>query len=432
MINVNRHQLPNGLKLIHWEDKTTQMVALNILYDVGARDEDPRRTGFAHLMEHLMFGGSMNIPDYDTPVQQAGGENNAWTNNDVTNYYVTVPKQNAETAFWLESDRMLSLNFNSKSLEVQRQVVIEEFKQRYLNQPYGDSAHLLRRMAYTKHPYQWPTIGKELNHIADATLDEVKSFFFHHYAPNNSILVVTGDISFDEAIRLTNKWFANIPSREILERKTPVEPAQTEERRMVVERNVPVEALYMAFQMCGRVHPDYYVFDLISDVLCNGRSCRLIERLVNQKHIFNHIDAYITGSLDTGLLIIIGKPAPGVSLADAEAAVWDELNELKTALVDQEELEKVKNRFESEQIFGNMNYLNVATNLAFHELIGKAEDINLEVDKYRSVTPEQVQQVAIDYLVKTNCSVCWYIPQNTLSSVTVHATQDEVYPEIGE
>lgn len=418
MINVNKHQLPNGLRLIHWEDKTTQMVALNILYNVGARDENPNRTGFAHLMEHLMFGGSVNIPNYDTPVQQAGGENNAWTNNDVTNYYVTVPKQNVETAFWLESDRMLSLNFNSKSLEVQRQVVIEEFKQRYLNQPYGDSAHLLRQMAYTKHPYQWPTIGKEISHIADATLDEVKSFFFQHYAPNNAILVVAGDITFSEAIRLTTKWFSDIPSREIPERNIAMEPAQTEERRKVVERNVPVEALYMAFRMCGRVHPDYYVFDLISDVLSNGSSCRFVERLVNQKHFFNHLDAYITGSLDSGLLIIIGKPAPGISLADAEEAVWAELNELKTVPVEYEELEKVKNRFESEQIFGNMNYLNVATNLAFHELIGKAENINLEVDKYRSVTSEQVQRVSTEYLVKTNCSVCWYIPQTTSTSST--------------
>jgi predicted Zn-dependent peptidase len=384
------------------------MVALNVLYDVGARDEDPEHTGFAHLFEHLMFGGSVNIPDYDVPVQNAGGENNAWTNNDITNYYITLPYQNVETGFWLESDRMLSLDFSPQSLEVQRQVVIEEFKQRNLNQPYGDAAHLLREMAYQNHPYRWPTIGKEISHIANATLEEVKSFFYRFYAPNNAILAVTGHISFDETVRLAEKWFGPIPSRNIPKRELPAEKPQTAIRRRSVERKVPVDALYMAFHMCNRFHRAYYVFDIITDLLSNGRSSRFIQTLVQEKKLFTSIDAYISGSLDEGLLHITGKPASGVTLEQAEEAVWQELDKLKTVPVSEQELEKVKNRYESEQIFNNINYLNVATNLAFFELLGRAEDINLEVGKYRSVTVEQIQETARRAFVPENCNILYY------------------------
>ncbi len=408
MIHVNRHTLPNGLRIVHAEDNSTQMVALNLLYNVGARDEHPEHTGFAHLFEHLMFGGSVNIPDYDTPVQNAGGENNAWTNNDITNYYITLPRQNVETGFWLESDRMLSLDFNPQSLEVQRQVVIEEFKQRNLNQPYGDASHLVRAMAYKKHPYQWPTIGKEISHIANATLDEVKKFFFRHYAPNNAILAVTGHISFSETVRLAEKWFGPIPARDIPARQLPAEEPQTAIRRQTVERNVPVDTLYMAFHMCSRRDADFYAYDMLTDVLANGRSSRLITNLVRRRQVFSSIDAYISGSLDAGLIHITGKPSAGVSLEDAEKAVWEELDAIKNASLDNQELEKVKNRFESEQIFGNINYLNVATNLAYHELIEKAENINTEVDRYRSVTPERLQQVAQRTFVPENCSVLFY------------------------
>lgn len=408
MITVNRHTLPNGLRIVHSEMESTQMVALNVLYNVGARDEHPEHTGFAHLFEHLMFGGSVNIPDYDTHVQNAGGENNAWTNNDITNYYITLPRQNAETGFWLESDRMLSLDFNEKSLEVQRQVVIEEFKQRNLNQPYGDVGHLVREMAYKKHSYQWPTIGKETSHIANATLDEVKDFFFRFYAPDNAILAVTGNISFDDTVALAEKWFGPIPRRNVATRNLPKEPVQTEERRQTVERNVPVDALYMVFHKCDRLHPDYYTFDMLSDLLSSGRSCRFIQHLVLEKQIFSNIDAYISGSIDEGLFHITGKPSPGISLEEAEEAVWEELEALKTIEIDSYELEKVKNRYESEQIFNNLNYLNVATNLAFFELIGQAEDINYEVEKYRSVTSERIREVARKAFVRENCSVLYY------------------------
>lgn len=397
MIKISRHVLANGLRLVHSQDESTQMVALNIVYNVGARDEHPDHTGFAHLFEHLMFGGSVNIPDYDAPLQLAGGENNAWTNNDITNYYLTVPRQNVEIGFWLESDRMLSLDFNERSLDVQRGVVMEEFKQRCLNQPYGDVGHLLRPLAYKVHPYQWPTIGKELSHIANATLDEVKDFFFRFYAPNNAVLAVTGNISFEETVALTEKWFASIPKRDVPVRQLPQEPAQTEERRLVVERNVPVDSLFMAYHMCERAHPDYYAFDILSDILSNGKSSRLNRHLVQEKQLFSSIDAYISGTVDAG-----------VSLEEAEAAVREELNRLQNEAVAVQELEKVKNKFESTQIFGNINYLNVATNLAWFELNGAAEDMEKEVERYRSVTAGQLQAVAQAAFDKRNGVVLYY------------------------
>ena len=384
------------------------MVALNIAYNVGAKDEHPDSTGFAHLFEHLMFGGSENIPDYDTPLQLAGGENNAWTNNDVTNYYLTVPFQNAEIGFWLESDRMLGLRFEERSLEVQRDVVIEEFKQRCLNQPYGDVSHLLRPLAYKTHPYQWPTIGKELSHISDATMDQVRDFFYTHYAPNNAVLAITGNIDFEEAVRLTEKWFGDIPSRNVTANNYQQEEEQTEERRLTVERNVPLDTLYIAYHMCSRTDPDYYAFDILSDILSNGASSRFVQRLVKDKQIFSSIDAYISGSIDAGLFHISGKPATGVSLEDAEAAIYEQIELLQAELVGEEELEKVKNKFESTQIFGNINYLTVATNLAWFELHGKAEDINTEVEKYRAVTAEQLQAVAQKAFVPTNRVVLYY------------------------
>ena len=408
MIKISRHVLANGLRLVHSQDESTQMVALNIVYNVGARDEHPDHTGFAHLFEHLMFGGSVNIPDYDAPLQLAGGENNAWTNNDITNYYLTVPRQNVEIGVWLESDRMLSLDFNERSLDVQRGVVMEEFKQRCLNQPYGDVGHLLRPLAYKVHPYQWPTIGKELSHIANATLDEVKDFFFRFYAPNNAVLAVTGNISFEETVALTEKWFASIPKRDVPVRQLPQEPAQTEERRLVVERNVPVDSLFMAYHMCERAHPDYYAFDILSDILSNGKSSRLNRHLVQEKQLFSSIDAYISGTVDAGLFHISGKPAAGVSLEEAETAVREELNRLQNEAVAVQELEKVKNKFESTQIFGNINYLNVATNLAWFELNGAAEDMEKEVERYRSVTAGQLQAVAQTVFDKRNGVVLYY------------------------
>ena len=411
-MNIRKHTLDNGLRVVHLRDNSTQMVALNIVYDVGARDEHPDHTGFAHLFEHLMFGGSAHIPDYDEPLQLAGGENNAWTNNDITNYYLTIPKQNVEVGFWLESDRMLSLDFNAKGLDVQKGVVMEEFKQRNLNQPYGDVGHLLRGLAYRVHPYRWPTIGKELSHIAHATLEEVEDFFFRFYAPNNAVLAVTGNISFEETVALSEKWFGPIPRREVAAKQLPEEPVQTAEHRLTVERPVPLDSLFMVFPMCGRLHPDYYAFDILSDILSNGQSSRLTQRLIREKPIFSSIDAHISGSIDPGLFHVVGKPAPGVSLEEAEAAVWEELEQLRQECVDAIELEKVKNKFESTYIFGNLNYMAVGTNLAWYELLGRAEDLEQEVEKYRAVTAKQLQQVAQAAFRRENSSILYYKKEN--------------------
>ena len=321
MISFRRHILPNGLRIIHHYDGSTKMTALNLLYDVGSKDESPERTGFAHLFEHLMFGGSVNIPDFDTPLQKAGGENNAWTSNDVTNYYTVVPTHNAETAFWLESDRMLSLAFSSEFLSVQKQVVIEEFKQRNLNQPYGDSFLLLRPMAYRVHPYRWPVIGKNTSHIGNASLEEVKEFFFAHYAPNNAILSISGSLPFDEAILLCEKWFAPISRREVACRDLPQEPVQTKPHKKIVEREVPLDAIFKAYHMVDRKHPDYQGYDALSDVLASGRSSRLYRRLVMEKKLFTEIDSSITGDIEPGLFLLKGKLSPGISLEQGEEAI---------------------------------------------------------------------------------------------------------------
>lgn len=412
MIEINRLVLDNGLRVIHSGDATAQMVTLNLLYKVGSRNEHPEHTGFAHLFEHLMFGGSVHIPDYDAPLQMAGGINNAYTTNDYTNYYLTIPADNVETGFWLESDRMMSLAFTPQSLEVQRKVVCEEFKQNYLNRPYGDLSHLTRGLAFRVHPYSWPTIGKELEHIMQATLEEVKEFFYHYYAPNNAILAITGNISKEEAFRLSEKWFAEIPYREGENRTIPREPVQTAERRLSVERKVPVDFLYIAFPMVDRLHPDFYAYDMLSDLLANGNSSRLISRLVKNHLVFSTIDANIHGSYDAGLLQITGQPLPGVSLEEAEAAVWQELEMLKNELVTDFEMEKVKNKYESMRFFDNLNTQDLAANLAYFEFISKAEDINEEVRKYREVTAADIQRIAREVFQHQKCNTVYYLAKS--------------------
>jgi len=408
MIKFEKFQLDNGLKVIVHQDLSTPIVAMNILYNVGARDEDPEKTGFAHLFEHLMFGGSVNIPNYDAPLEKAGGENNAFTNSDITNYYVTIPKENLETAFWLESDRMLSLAFTEKSLEVQRQVVIEEFKQSYLNQPYGDVWMLLKPLAYCKHPYQWNTIGKEISHIEKAQMKEVKAFYQKYYHPNNAIMVLAGNIEVEEAKELCKKWFEPIPSGTKVIRTLPKEPKQLEAKRLEVEREVPNDALYIAFHMCERQDEDYHPTDLLSDVLSNGPSSRLFRKLVKEQALFSELDAYITGDADAGLFIFNGKPAAGVSLEEAENAIWNEIDRIKEELVGEEELEKVKNKSESAMIFGEVSVLNKAMSLAYFENIAHAEDINREVEKYRKVTADRLRELANTIFSKENSSTLIY------------------------
>ena len=379
MINFERFELDNGLKVIVHQDKSTPIVAFNLLYDVGARDEDPSRTGFAHLFEHLMFGGSVNIPDYDEVVEKAGGQNNAFTSNDITNYYITLPKENLEQAFRLESDRMLSLAFTPKSLEVQRQVVIEEFKQNYLNQPYGDIHLLLRPLAYQKHPYQWPTIGKEVSHIEKATMEQVKDFFYKHYAPNNAILVVAGDVYADQIKTLAQKWFGPIERRAVPVRNLPKEPRQTKARKLEVERDVPVDVLYKVFHMCARTDKDFYATDLISDLLSRGNSSRLYNSLVKDQKLFSEVDAFVGGELDKGLFYIAGKLASGVTMMQAEAGIDAELEKLKSVLVEENELRKVKNKVISAQLFSELNVLNKAMSLATSELMGDLNLVNNEI-----------------------------------------------------
>ena len=408
MINVTRHTLPNGLRVLHHYDCNTRMTALNVLYDVGSKDDWSHRTGFAHLFEHLMFGGSVNIPDFDSPLQLTGGENNAWTSNDVTNYYTIAPTHNIETAFWLESDRMLQLAFTPQSLEVQRHVVIEEFKQRNLNQPYGDIYQLIRPLAYTTHPYRWPVIGRSIEEIEAATLDEVKEFFYAHYAPNNAILCVAGSISWEETLRLCEKWFAPIHRREIAPRNLPAEPKQTAPRRLSVERDVPLDAIVKVYHMCDRRNAQYHACDLLSDVLGTGASSRLYKELVQEQQLFNSIDASISGEIECGLLIINGKLNKGVSIEEGEAAINREIAKLQQEGVTEREINKVINRFEAEHLVSNLNYTDKAANLAYHELIGRAEDINTEVDKYKALTPQDIQNAAREVLQEDNCSTLYY------------------------
>ena len=411
MVKFNRFTLSNGLRVIVHEDHTTPMAVLNILYDVGARDENPDQTGFAHLFEHLMFGGSLNIPDYDQPLQRVGGENNAFTSNDITNYYITLPSANLETAFWLESDRMLSLAFSEKSLEVQRNVVIEEFKQRYLNQPYGDVWLRLRPMVYKQHPYQWATIGKELKHIEDARIADVKAFFKKHYNPQNAILVVGGDINPQDVKRLAEKWFEPIPAGEKYHRNLPVEPAQRDERRDTVIAKVPLNDVYIAFQMEGRLDISYYAAELMSDILSRGHSSRLYRILIKEKQLFSEVHAYMTGSLDKGMFVIEGKPLETVSVEVAEAAVWEELERLKTELVPADELIKVQNKTESTLIFSEMSLLEKAMSLASFELLGDADLINHETEKYLSVSQQQLMNLANEMFRKENSSTLIYLAE---------------------
>ena len=408
MINFEKFELENGLKVIVHEDKSTPLVAMNILYQVGARDEDADKTGFAHLFEHLMFGGSINIPSYDEPLQKAGGDNNAFTNNDITNYYLTIPAVNLETGFWLESDRMLSLAFTEKSLDVQRNVVVEEFKQRYLNQPYGDAWLKLRPLAYKVHPYQWATIGKEISHIEDATLQDVKDFFKKWYAPNNAILTLAGNCSVEKAKELCQKWFAPIPAVELPKRNLPKEPQQTEMRRLEVKGDVPSNQIYLAFHCCNRFDKDFYATDLLSDVLSRGKSSRMYQQLVKEQMLFTDIGAYMLGDLDESLILIEGKISDGVNPADAENALFNLIEDLKNG-ISEKELEKIKNKAYSTLVFSEMSIANKALNLAYFEMLGDAELANQQEILYNSVKTDDIINIAKTVLTKENCSVLTYL-----------------------
>ncbi|MEI6820871.1 MAG: pitrilysin family protein [Bacteroidota bacterium] len=412
MIHFDKFTLPNGLKVIVHKDPSTPIAAVNILYNVGARDEHPDKTGFAHLFEHLMFGGSKNIPVYDEPLERVGGDNNAFTNNDITNYYLTIPVQNLETAFWLESDRMNELAFSEKSLSVQRNVVIEEFKQRYLNQPYGDIWLLLRPLAYKVHPYQWSTIGKDISHIENTQIEDVKSFFYQYYRPNNAIMVVAGNVETEQIKNLCDKWFKDIPAGTPNNRLLPVEPLQTEERKLTVEKDVPYDAIYKVYHICKRTDKEYNAVDLISDILSSGKSSRFNNELIKQQKLFSEVNSYITGDIDNGLFVVTGKLHKGIKMEDAEQAIDNELEKLKTITVEDYELQKLKNKVESINAFSQLKAIDKAMNLAYYELLGDAEMINTDIDKYQAVTSEEIMRYSNKIFIKSNCSTLYYYSKN--------------------
>lgn len=421
-MRINRATLPNGLRIVHHEDRNTQMVAVNTLYKVGSRNESPLHTGFAHLFEHLMFGGSIHIADYDRALQQACGENNAYTDVDFTNYYVTVPAQNVETAFWLESDRMLSLAFTPESLEVQRKVVMEEFKQNYINQPYGDLSHILFDAIYKVHPYRWPTIGLELSHIAEATMDQVKSFFQRFYRPDNAIIAVDGNISWERTRELIEKWYGDIrpdqrasliqldnpdayPSPDVIEQ----EPPQRRQRRRTVRRPVPNSLLVITFNIPPVTDPLFQVCDMLSDVMANGKSSCFYRHLVEDRKLFLSLDASVLGRIDSSLLIIEGVLADGVTADVCEQAVWDELKSIPAVFSDNRVLEILKNKFETNYHIQGINYLQRVQSLAHYEAYGNAEDINTQVERYRAITPDDLHAAARRYLTKKNATVLRYL-----------------------
>jgi len=408
MIQFEKFTLSNGLRVIVHQDLSTPMAVMNIMYDVGARDENPDRTGFAHLFEHLMFGGSVNIPDYDEPLQRAGGENNAYTTNDLTNYYIQLPAENLETAFWLESDRMLSLAFSEKSLDVQRKVVCEEFKEHYLNKPYGDVGFKVRELAYKKHPYRWMTIGKELSHIENASLTDVKNFFFKHYRPVNAIMVVAGNVTVDKVKQLSEKWFSDIPPGEQYRRNLPLEPVQTEARRMEAHADVPLDALYKAWHMYPRLDKRYYITDLLIDILSGGGSSRLYQALVKEKKLFSNVECYHHGTLDAGLVSFDGKLVKGVKMEDAEKGLQEVLDQMQKEKVSENELQKVKNKTESMIAFEDMSVMSRANSLAFYELLGDAASINHELEKYNAVTTEDILQESKTIFRPENCNTLYY------------------------
>ena len=412
MIEHKKFTLKNGLRVIVHQDQSTPILTVNILYDIGAKDENPNKTGFAHLFEHLMFEGSANIDNFDEPLQIVGGTNNAFTNNDYTNYYITLPAVNIETAFWLESDRMLQLNLSEKKLEIQKKVVIEEFKERYLNQPYGDEMVELCKLSYKVHPYMWTTIGKKISHIESITLQDVNDFYNKYYVPNNAILSVAGNISVERVKELAEKWFGEIKSGEVPIRNIASEPAQIARREITLKRSVPYNAIYFAFPYCNKLSPKFYASDLLSDILANGDSARLFQRLVRDNEYFTEIDAYITGSIDNGLFIITGYPAEGISFEKAEKEIVKQLNILKTELVSDYELQKIKNKIEATMVFSKTNVLSKAMMLAYYELLGDANLINHEIQKYNANTKQDLKNIAQEIFSEQNFNVMYYSKKN--------------------
>lgn len=408
MITYQKYQLSNGLTVIANRDRTSRMAAVNLLYKVGARNESPARTGLAHLFEHLMFRGTHLVPDFDTPVQMACGENNAFTNNDYTDFYITLPVANIETALWLESDRMMGLNLSAEAIEIEKRVVVEEFRQRYLNQPYGDQNMLLRDMVYTTHPYRWATIGLSPEHIEQATTEEIRDFYNRFYHPSNAILSVSADIDPEQVFQLAEKWFGSIKDKPYVIPTIEQEPQQLQARRLEVERDVPTTTITIAFHMGNRLSRDFFLGDMTSDLLAGGDSARLYERLIKRKRLFASANAYISGDVDCGMFVFTGQLLPTTSEATAEEAIWEEIADLQAGNISEYEIEKVKNKFEANTLFGELNVMNKAMNLGYYEMIGDLPLINREVEIYRSLTAGDVADFSARTFRKENSSTLIY------------------------
>jgi predicted Zn-dependent peptidase len=411
MIAFERFTLANGLRVLFHKEPATPMAVVNVLYDVGARDENPEQTGCAHLFEHLMFGGSKHIADFDAPLQAAGGQSNAFTSNDITNYYDVLPAHNLDTALWLESDRMLSLAFTPKSLEVQRQVVIEEFKQRYLNQPYGDAWLQLRPLAYQKHPYRWATIGKNIKHIEDATMDDVHAFFKKHYHPGNAILCIVGNFELATIKEKVAHYFGNIPAQAKSPRQLPTEPPQQKFRIKTIQRKVPAGSFYFAFKMGKRLSDSYYLADLLSDHIGNEKTGILYTELQRKKRLVSEITAYITGSIDEGLFVITGKLNPKRTFEELEAAIWPVLAQIKDKKMSKSALQQLILKLRTAKAFQDQGLLNRAMNLSFFELLDAADLLNTESARYEQISTKQLQQYAQELLDKNRCSLLQIQPK---------------------
>ena len=408
MIAYERTTLANGLTVAVNRDRASKLAAVNILYKVGARNENPARTGFAHLFEHLMFRGTREVPNFDLPVQMASGDNNAFTNNDYTDFYITLPKDNLETALWLESDRMKGLEITPEKLAAEKKVVIEEFRQRYLNQPYGDQTMLLRALAYKVHPYRWAAIGLTTEHIASASPDDVGEFYRTHYHPSNAILSISADMEEERMLELAEKWFGGLPDTPRPAAPIPQEPPQEAPRREEVERDVPATTVTVAYRMGTRTSPDFYTADLVSDLLSGGDSGRLYRHLVKERRLLSSVNAYVTGDLDPGLFVFTGQLLPGVAPEAAEAAFREEIEALRTDPISQYETEKVKNKFEANTLFGELNVMNKAMNLGFYEMLGDLPLINGEVARYRAVSDEDIRAFCRSTLRPENASTLIY------------------------
>jgi zinc protease len=408
MISFERKILGNGLTVLVHEDGSTPMAVVNLLYDVGSSDEDPQKTGSAHLLEHLMFGGSANITSFDREVHRAGGENNAYTTNDITNYHIHLPAVNLETGFWVESDRMLDLSFSQKGFDIQKNVVIEEFRQRYINQPYGDLWKLIRSLAYTVHPYRWPVIGMDLLHIANQTLEEIRQFYHEHYCPSNAIMCIAGNVKAANCFALAEKWFGDLRPRKRTRRDLPGEPEQQHLRKLKVFRDVPAHEIVLAYGMCERKSPQYYTVDLISDLLTGGRSSGFYRQLVMEKKLFSQINAYLTGSRDPGLFIIKGRPAADIGIEEAHEAILGEIRNFTLCPPLPGELNKARNKTEAMRQYSYSSILNKAADLAYHELFGDAGNINAETDNYRKISNTDVHKVSHSLFDPGNCSVLYY------------------------